>query len=68
MVDEQDPGLLTRTYRTVSPRYRSHDDPEMSTIGWTMFLLLVVLFVPLLPVVVLVWLISKALERLSPTR
>jgi len=36
---------------------------EMDIIGWSLFLGLVVLLVPLLPFIVIVWLISKLAER-----
>lgn len=64
-VDDSDPGVLTKAYRTVTPGYRSHPDAEMNVIGLTYFLILLVLLVPLLPFIVLVWLISKFLEFLA---
>jgi hypothetical protein len=68
MSEEQDsPGALTRAYRTVSPGYEGHPDVEMSTIGWAIFLGLVVLLVPLLPFLVLVWVIGKVLDALRGT-
>ena len=49
---------------TVTHRYLPHPDSEMSLIGWTMFLLLLVLVIPLLPFVAVTWLVSKAVESL----
>ena len=57
-----DPGALTKAYRTVSPMYRGRGDAEMNTIGWAMFLGLVILLVPLLPFILVVWLVSKVLD------
>jgi hypothetical protein len=37
----------------------------MDAVGWTIFLGLVVLFLPLLPFVVVVWVISKGLGALA---
>ena len=66
MSDEPDaPGTLTRVYRTVSPRYEGRPDVEMSTIGWVMFLGLVVIVVPLLPFIVAVWAVGKVLDVLT---
>ena len=59
-------GLATRAYRTVSPWYEGRDDVEMNAIGWAMFLGVVVVMVPLLPFLVLVWLITKAFDALAP--
>lgn len=68
MSESEEPGKLTQAYRTVSPGYKSHPDAEMDTIGWAVFLGMVVLFLPLLPFVVLVWLLSKMLEFLAAQR
>jgi hypothetical protein len=59
---EQQVGTLTKVYRTVSPSYAARPDAEMDTIGWAMFLLMLALFVPLLPFVLIVWVVSKAVE------
>ena len=56
-------GLARRTYRTVTPPYRGREDREMSAIGWALFLGMVVILLPLLPVLVLVWLVTKLLGR-----
>jgi hypothetical protein len=63
--DESEPGVLKKTYRTVTPGYRSRPDAEMNVIGIAYFLGIVILLVPLLPFILLVWLISKFLEFLA---
>lgn len=65
MSDEDQPGLLKRTYRTVSPGYGSRPDAEMDSVGWTIFLLMVVIFIPLLPFLLLVFLVTKVLDVLA---
>jgi hypothetical protein len=59
---EQEVGALAKVYWTVSPSYASRPDAEMDSIGWAMFLMMLALFVPLLPLVVVVWLVSKGSE------
>jgi Na+-transporting methylmalonyl-CoA/oxaloacetate decarboxylase gamma subunit len=49
----------------VTPPYLPRGEGSMDAIGWTIFLGIVVLFLPLLPVVVIVWLISKAVGALA---
>lgn len=63
-----EPTLLVRAYRTVTPTYRSRPDVEMDVVGWGLFVGLLFLLVPFLPVIVAVWLISKVVERVAPTR
>lgn len=62
--DEATTPVVKKVLRTVTPGYRSREDTEMNAIGWTLFLGLVILLVPFLPLIAIVWLISKALERL----
>jgi hypothetical protein len=57
--DGDDAGALTKAYRSVSPRYESHGNAEMDSIGWAMFLGIVVILVPLLPFLVVVWALEK---------
>jgi hypothetical protein len=61
---EQDVGAIRRAYRTVSPSYGPRPDAEMDSIGWAMLLLMLALFVPLLPFVIVVWAVSKVAEAL----
>ena len=64
MSDEStDPSIARKVTRTVTPPYRGRSDPEMNVIGWTYFLGLLVLLVPLLPFLVILWAIGKLLDR-----
>ncbi|RCU46554.1 hypothetical protein DU504_04060 [Haloplanus salinus] len=55
-------------YRTLGKPFRARADAEMDAVGWTIFLGMVILFIPLLPLIVLVWLITKLLDAVAPTR
>ncbi|KTG10741.1 hypothetical protein AUR64_05990 [Haloprofundus marisrubri] len=66
--DDETPGLMTKAYRTVTPGYTSHPDTEMNVIGLTYALLLVILIVPLLPFMIIVWLLTRVLERAERRR
>ncbi|WP_136590738.1 DUF7535 family protein [Salinigranum halophilum] len=63
-----DAGVLKKTYRSVSPRYTSHPNTEMDSIGWAMFLGMLVLLVPLLPFLVIVWVLERGIRALSGVR
>ncbi|WP_224447952.1 DUF7535 family protein [Haloprofundus salilacus] len=65
MSSDDEPGLVTKTYRTVTPRYASHPDNEMNLIGITYALLLLILIVPLLPFMVVVWVLTRVFERIG---
>jgi hypothetical protein len=54
-------------YRTLGKPFRARADAEMDAIGWTMFLGMLILLVPLLPFIVLVWLITKGLDAVTPS-
>ena len=60
--DPEQPGTLTRAYRTVTPEYVWREDVEMDVIGWGLFLGVVVLLVPLLPFLIIIWLVGKVLD------
>ncbi|SHG44374.1 DUF7535 family protein [Halobaculum gomorrense] len=62
---DDDAGLLTTAYRTVTPGYRSHSDDEMNTIGWAMFLGLLAILLSLLPFIAIVWGVSKVIEAIT---
>jgi hypothetical protein len=68
MSEEEQPSAPRRLLRTVTPPYGGRDDVEMDAIGWGYFLALLVLLVPLLPFVIVVWLITKLLDRVAPGR
>ena len=63
--EEGQVGTLTRAYRSVSPRYESRPDAEMDSIGWAILLVMLMLFVPLLPFILVVWAVSKVVEALA---
>lgn len=56
---------VTKILRTVTPPSRGHSDSEMNTIGFAMFLGLLVLLVPLLPFLIIIWVISKLTDELA---
>ncbi|UPW01839.1 hypothetical protein M0R88_07020 [Halorussus gelatinilyticus] len=64
------PAPVKKIARTVTPPYRGRPDAEMTTIGIAYGLGLVVLLIPLLPFIVVVWVVSKItgfLARKAPT-
>jgi hypothetical protein len=63
-----DESTLDPVYRTLGKPFRARADAEMDAIGWTVFLGMVILFVPLLPFILLVWVITKVLDAVAPTR
>ena len=63
--EDRQVGVLRQAYRTVSPAYRAHEDAEMDSIGWAIFLVMLALLLPLLPFVLIIWLVSKGIEVLA---
>ena len=63
--ESEDPGIPARVYRTVTPPYRSRPDAEMTAIGFAYFLGLVILLIPLLPFIVIIWVLSKVFDALA---
>jgi|GEM_PF-275904 len=55
---------VERALRTVTPIPRGRRDTEMDAIGFALFLGLVLLFLPLLPWLVVGWVVVKLLELL----
>jgi hypothetical protein len=62
-----DPGVVRRTYRRIAP-YQPRGNAEMDSIGWAMFLGILVLLVPLLPFLVVVWILEKAIGAVAGRR
>jgi hypothetical protein len=60
--DTDEGGALRETYRSLGTAYRARPDAEMNAVGWTLFLGLVALLLPLLPILVVVWLLSKLVD------
>ena len=56
---ESEEHPVTKVLRTVTPPYYGHSDREMNTIGAGIFLGLLVLLVPLLPFLIIIWVLSK---------
>ncbi|WP_458188846.1 DUF7535 family protein [Haladaptatus sp. NG-WS-4] len=64
-MSQGDSGGLTGTLRTVTPPYRGRPDSEMNAIGIAVFLGMIVVLLPLLPFLIIVWLISKLTEAVA---
>jgi len=62
--EESSTPVVKKVIRTVTPGYSSHEDAGMNAVGWTVFLGLVLLLLPFLPLLIVVWAISKLLEKL----
>ena len=65
--DETEESGPTVVYRTLGEPFRSRPDTEMDVIGWSLFLGMLILLVPLLPFLLLVWVITKVLDAITPT-
>jgi len=61
--EESSTPVVKKAIRTVTPGYGSHEDAGMNAVGWTLFLGLVLLLLPFLPLLIVVWAISKLLEK-----
>jgi hypothetical protein len=66
--DAEEQSGVTAVYRTLGEPFRSRPDAEMDVIGWSLFLGMLILLVPLLPFLVLVYLISRGLDALKSIR
>lgn len=65
---EPDSSALESAYRTVTPGYKSHDDTGMDLLGWVIFLGVMTLLFPLIPIFLLVIGVGKLLARLRTQR
>ncbi|AZH24675.1 DUF7535 family protein [Haloplanus aerogenes] len=54
-------------YRTLGKPFRAHADAEMDAIGWSIFLGMMILLLPLMPFLLLIWLVTKVLDAVAPT-
>lgn len=52
--------------RTLGKPFRARADAEMDVVGWSIFLGLLVLLVPLLPFLILMWLVGAVLDAVAP--
>jgi hypothetical protein len=64
----EDPSVPRKVLRTVTPGSKARPNAEMDSIGWAVFLGMVILLVPLLPFIAIVWGLSKALAFLARQR
>ncbi|MFC6756886.1 MULTISPECIES: DUF7535 family protein [Haloarcula] len=63
--DDTDDSRLPEPLRTVTPPSGTHPDAQMDVIGWLIFLGLLILLAPVLPLLLVVWLISRASDALG---
>lgn len=69
-IAEAVPEPVKEVVRTVTPSYRGRPDAEMTAIGIAYLLGMVVVLIPLLPFIVIVWIVAKItgyLARKAPT-
>jgi len=64
---QSDPGVLESAYRTVTPGYRSRGNTEMDLLGWVLFLGVLTLLFPLIPLFLAVVLGTKAIRAVRST-
>jgi len=57
-----DSGAIEKAMGTVTPSYFGRPDMEMDSIGWVIFLALLVLLAPLLPFFLIGWMVMKGLD------
>lgn len=60
-----EPGPVRRVADTVTPPYISRPNTEMNALGWSLLIGLVVILLPFLPLILVVWGISKLLDALG---
>lgn len=60
---DDEPSGLPERLRTVTPASKMRRNVEMDTIGWMIFAGLLVVALPLLPILVVVWLLMKVFGR-----
>lgn len=68
MSESDDESTVKKVVRTVTPSFRGRPDQEMNVIGVTYFLLLLILLVPLLPFVLIIWLLTKVFGAVQRRR
>jgi hypothetical protein len=57
-MSSNDKSTVREAIRTVTPEYIGRPNREMNTIGWSIFLGMMILLVPLLPFMIIVWTIA----------
>jgi len=68
MSKSAEPDPVTKVVRTVSPGPKGHPNAEMDVIGWAIFLVMAVLFLPFLPVILGIWVVSRLLDFVARQR
>jgi len=63
--DESNGSALPEPLRTVTPPSGTHPDAEMDAIGWAVFVGLLIVLTPLIPIIAVIWLIAKAQDALG---
>jgi len=63
-----EPSVPRKALRTVTPGSKTRPDAEMDSIGWAVFLGLVILLIPIVPFIAVVWGVSTLLEFLARQR
>ena len=66
-LNDSNGSALPEPLRTVTPPSTTHPNESMDVIGWVIFLGLVVVLTPLIPIVAVIWLIAKLQESLRPS-
>ncbi|EMA46950.1 MULTISPECIES: DUF7535 family protein [Halococcus] len=61
--ESDDPSLPRKALRTVTPPSQGHRDTEMDVIGWSILVGLLIVALPLLPVLVIVWVLTRLFDR-----
>jgi hypothetical protein len=64
--DDSGDSRLPDSLRTVTPPSGTHPDAEMGVFGWLIFLGLLVLLLPVLPILAVIWLLDRARGSLGP--
>lgn len=60
---DDEPGTARKVLRTVTPPSQMHRDTEMDVIGWSILVGLLIVALPLLPVLVIVWVLTRLFDR-----
>lgn len=68
MSESDDDSRVEQVVRTVTPPFRGRPDREMNVIGVGYFLLLLILLVPLLPFILIIWLLTKVFGAIRRRR
>lgn len=67
MSSDESPSTIKKIYRTVTPGVSEQENVEMDIFGWTIFLGVLFFLLPLLPFILIVWVITKLLDALVGT-